>query len=93
MTIWTRIVSETCNAQIDNGAILYPVEPLTDKQIAALTLAARGLNHREMGRALELSPQTVRHTLTAARRKLAARNTAHAVALALTRHIIQLEEP
>ena len=64
---------------------------LSVRQNQVLQLAAHGLNHHEIGAALELAPQTVRHTLQAARRKLAARNTTHAVAIALQCNWITLE--
>ncbi len=65
---------------------------LTDREQELLSLAARGYNHREMSRALGIAPQTARHILQASREKLKARNTAHAVAIALTNHIVTLEE-
>jgi DNA-binding CsgD family transcriptional regulator len=65
---------------------------LSVRQREVLELAAGGLLDREIGAALHLSPQTVRHTLQAAREKLGARNTVHAVALALHQNLIALEE-
>lgn len=57
-----------------------------------LTLAAQGWNDREIGQRADLAGQTVRHHLQAARQKLRARNTAHAVAIALCQNLISLED-
>jgi DNA-binding NarL/FixJ family response regulator len=65
---------------------------LTARQREVLNLAAQGLSNREIGTDLELSPQTVRRHLQAIRVKLSARNTAHAVAIALTKKFISLED-
>lgn len=67
-------------------------DELTDRQVEVLNYAARGLRDAEIGAQMELAHQTVRHTLMAARKKLNARNTTHAVALALSQHLITLEE-
>lgn len=63
---------------------------LTDRQTSVLVCAAQGYNHREIAALLDISPQTARHHLQAVHEKLKARNTAHAVAIALTQHIIQI---
>jgi len=65
---------------------------LSERHAQILQLAARGLLDREIGDEVGLAPQTVRHYLTAIRSRLNARNTAHAVAIALTEQIITLEE-
>jgi DNA-binding CsgD family transcriptional regulator len=57
-----------------------------------LTCAARGLRDREIGVEIGLARQTVRHHLQAVRVKLKARNTTHAVAIALTQKLIHLED-
>lgn len=64
---------------------------LTARQREVLCLAAHGFLDREIGDELGLKSQTIRHTLTAARHKLRARNTVHAVAIALSAGIIQLD--
>lgn len=75
------------------GAFSLPmICDLSPRQQQALTGAARGLLDREIAGELGLAPQTVRHVLQAARRKLKARNTAHAVAIALTHNLISLED-
>lgn len=61
---------------------------LTDRQTSVLVWAAQGYNHREIAAILDISPQTTRHHLQAVHQKLKARNTAHAVAIALSQNII-----
>lgn len=56
---------------------------LTAKQRQCLVLAARGMKAREAAAVLGLSDETVRDHLEMVRFKARARNTAHAVALAL----------
>lgn len=65
---------------------------LTARRHEILQLAAQGYSHRESAADIGLAPQTVRHHLQAIRIKLKARNTAHAVAIALTQHLITLED-
>jgi DNA-binding CsgD family transcriptional regulator len=65
---------------------------LSDRQIEMLSWAARGLLDREIAETVGLAHQTVRHHLQATRVKLKARNTTHAVAIALVQNIITLED-
>lgn len=65
---------------------------LSRRQIEVLNSAARGMNNREIAAEVGLSAQTVRHHLMATRYKLNARNTTHAVAIALSDHLITLED-
>lgn len=56
---------------------------LTLHETEALSLAARGCSMREIAGELRKSPETVKAQLGLARLKLGARNTTHAVALAM----------
>lgn len=61
---------------------------LTYHETEALSLAARGCSTREIAGELRKSPETVKAQLGLARLKLGARNTTHAVALALGARLI-----
>ena len=78
--------------QGDNGHGAYRASlshvVLTPRQRQTLTHAANGMTDREIGEALGMAPQTVRHTLQAARKQLGASNTAHAVKIALENKLI-----
>ena len=65
---------------------------LSKRQREVLALAAQGLAGKEIGASLGCAEHTVRLHLIAVREKLSARNTTHAVALALTYQIISLED-
>jgi DNA-binding CsgD family transcriptional regulator len=65
--------------------------PLTDRQQQVLQLAAGGLHDWEMGDQLGLKAHTVRLHLMAARKKLGARNTTQAVAIALKCSLISVD--
>ena len=56
---------------------------LTRREIDVLALIANGLSHAEAAQRLDISDHTLRDHLASARLKLDARNTAHAVALAI----------
>lgn len=78
-----------------NGAECANTPPrfiLSRRQAQILSDAAHGLQSNEIAAGLGLSAQTVRHHLMATRLKLNARNTTHAVAIALVDHLITLEE-
>lgn len=62
--------------------------PLTRSELLALGAASHGLGWREAADALGWTPETVRSVLQDARRKLAAKNTAHAVALAMRQRLL-----
>lgn len=66
--------------------------PLSDRQLQVLQLAACGFSFWQIGDAIGIRGQTVRHHLQHAREALRARNTTHAVALALSKNLIKLEE-
>lgn len=66
-------------------ATLVPgqVEPLTDRELEVLAALARGGTNREVAAELHISHKTVMHHAASIYRKLAVRNRAEAVALAL----------
>jgi DNA-binding CsgD family transcriptional regulator len=64
---------------------------LRPRQRDVLSLAASGYSEIEIARALILSGFTVKNYLRSAREALGARNTANAVAIALSRQLIQLK--
>ncbi len=64
---------------------------ISARQCEVLRLAAAGLCDSEIAQALVLSVHTVRDHLRAIRERLGARNTTHAVSIALASGIISLE--
>jgi DNA-binding CsgD family transcriptional regulator len=75
------------SAEADGPFFVLPV--LADRQREVLALAARGLTHRQIAQKLYLSPYTVFEYLKSARERLGARNTAHAVAIAIVCGLIE----
>jgi len=73
-----------------SGAECKSTQPfyLPHRQALALSLAAAGLRDAQIGDEMGITLDTVRNHLVKARRRLGARNTTHAVALALTRGLI-----
>jgi DNA-binding CsgD family transcriptional regulator len=69
-----------------------PTLDLQPKERAALALAAHGLNTETIAEALGVSPDTAKSNLKRARDRLSARNTAHAVALAIRDGLIDMGE-
>lgn len=65
---------------------------LSGRQRQVLSLAAHGLRDNEMAARLSLSRSTIRQHLHKIHRQLKARNTTHAVVIALQRQILSLEE-
>ena len=61
---------------------------LSERQKSVLSLAAAGLTNQEIGRRLAITHSTVREHLLAIRRSLRALNTTHAVAIAVSRQLI-----
>lgn len=64
------------------SAVFAPPDPLTDRERAVLRLAHDGRSNKEIGRALELSPGTVRNYLSEAAAKLGASNRIEASRIA-----------
>lgn len=70
---------------------LTPVDekpPLTERQQDIIELLATGLSSKEIALRLRISPRTIEHQVEAIRRKLKARNVAHAVAIVVGRTIL-----
>ncbi len=65
---------------------------LSPRQREILSLAAQGLLDREIAERLQITGSTVRQHLCKIHHRLKARNTTHAVAIALEKHIIRLED-
>lgn len=65
---------------------------MTDLQRIILYWAACGLSNAEIGIKLELSERTIKNYLTIIYKILKAKNRAHAVALAISREIIDKVE-
>jgi len=70
-----------------------PTLELQPKEKAALALAADGLKTDPIAQALGVSPETAKTNLKRARDRLSARNTAHAVAIAIRRGLIDAGAP
>lgn len=70
--------------------VFEPVE-LSRRETEALILAARGLTAFEIGRRMAIAERTVKDHLYAAREKLGALNTTHAVAIALVLGHIKID--
>ncbi len=63
--------------------------PLTPRETEVLHLVAQGNSSKEVAITLSLSFRTVEHQIASAKRKLGARNVAHAVAIAMTRRMVR----
>lgn len=68
------------------------VSPLTPRQTSVLQLRAHGLSEREIGHLLVIAAGTVQKHLSAARERLGAVDTPHAVALAMHYGFISLDQ-
>ena len=66
-------------------------QDLTERQRDCLRLAAGGMGHQQIGRQLLIGHGTVEAELARARAKLGARNTAHAVGIAMHHGIVTAE--
>jgi two-component system, NarL family, response regulator len=67
-------------------------EPLSERETTVVALAARGLSNRQIADQLRTTENAVKHVFTGVLAKLAARDRAHAVALAVERNIIDLDD-
>lgn len=61
---------------------------LTERQVEIIGCVARGLDWREIGEELGISPLTVKKHILDTMRKMGARNKTHMVAMALAQNII-----
>jgi len=73
------------------GCPFFVARKLTGREIEALSLAALGLTSKGIARRLSIAERTAKDHLQAAREKLGAANTTHAVAIAVSRSLIQIE--
>jgi DNA-binding CsgD family transcriptional regulator len=69
-------------------AVLVGGTDLTTTEAQVLRLLARGLTRREVGERLNKSEETVKALSKTCRSRLRARNTAHAVAIAVSLDLI-----
>ena len=65
---------------------------LSRREAQVLHLAAEGWEYQEIGDRLGITRATVRNHMVSVRRKLGARNSLHALAIALRRKLISLDE-
>lgn len=71
-----------------NGIDAGEMRTLDRDELEVLTLSANGKSAEEIAASLKVSKSSVRNYLIVAARKLGARNTAHAVAIAVHRGLI-----
>ena len=74
--------------EFEQGGDSAPTTPLSPRELAAMTYLAKGLSRAQAASAMEISEHTLRVYIEAARHKLGALNTTHAVARALSRGLI-----
>ncbi|SIO40800.1 regulatory protein, luxR family [Rhodovulum sp. ES.010] len=74
--------------EFERGERLAPVAMLSPRELSAMTLLAKGLSRSQAAAELEISEHTLRVYIEAARHKLGAINTTHAVARALSAGLI-----
>jgi DNA-binding CsgD family transcriptional regulator len=70
------------------GDFDMPTPALSPRELAAMTYIAKGLNRAQAAAEMDISEHTLRVYIEAARHKLGALNTTHAVARALSRGLI-----
>lgn len=74
--------------ELERGPNPAPAAGLSPRELAAMTLLAKGLNRAQAAEELNISEHTLRVYIEAARHKLGALNTTHAVARALSAGLI-----
>lgn len=79
--------SDDAHSSLESGRFCLPI-----RQVEALRNAAAGMTSRDAARAMGISPCTVRSHLAKARDALGAKNTTHAVALAIARGILAIQD-
>jgi DNA-binding CsgD family transcriptional regulator len=72
----------------DNGGVSIPIATLSPRELSAMTFLAKGFSRAQAAEQLSISEHTLRVYIEAARHKLGALNTTHAVARALSSGII-----
>ena len=68
----------------ENDAVGVYAQPLSPREVTAMTYLANGLSRAQAAQKMEISEHTLRVYIEAARHKLGALNTTHAVARALS---------
>jgi DNA-binding CsgD family transcriptional regulator len=74
--------------EFEPGRAPEPAQPLSPREVDALTLLAIGYSRAQVAETLSISEHTVRVYIESARFKLGAMNTTHAVARAISRGLI-----
>ncbi|MFV0333161.1 MAG: autoinducer binding domain-containing protein [Tropicimonas sp.] len=74
--------------EFEQGGDSAPAPTLSPRELAAMTYLAKGLSRAQAAQEMEISEHTLRVYIEAARHKLGALNTTHAVARALSRGLI-----
>lgn len=74
--------------EFEQGGDSAPSPALSPRELAAMTYLARGLSRAQAAQEMSISEHTLRVYIEAARHKLGALNTTHAVARALSRGLI-----
>ncbi|WP_415857459.1 helix-turn-helix transcriptional regulator [Sagittula stellata] len=74
--------------EFEPGRTPEPAQPLSPREIEAMTLLAIGYSRAQAADTLSISEHTLRVYVESARHKLGAMNTTHAVAQALSRGVI-----
>lgn len=82
-----RLIQAMASVDVHGGT-----NRLTPHDLRLLTLLATGLHYHEVAYKLGISEASVKDEMKLARSKLGARNTTHAVALALDQGLIELAE-
>jgi DNA-binding NarL/FixJ family response regulator len=65
-------------------------DPLTDREIAIVTLAASGNSNKQIGAMLDITDVTVKGHMKSIFSKLGARDRTHAVTIAIKRGLIEV---
>lgn len=76
--------------EFETGAATGPTTALSPRELSAMTLLAKGMSRAQAAEQMEISEHTLRVYIEAARHKLGALNTTHAVARALSMGLIVL---
>ncbi|SEQ09991.1 helix-turn-helix transcriptional regulator [Thalassovita taeanensis] len=85
------LVAHFCNQkalEFEPGRKPEPAQPLSPREVDAITLIAMGHSRAQVADALSISEHTLRVYIESARFKLGAANTTHAVARAISRGLI-----
>lgn len=85
---FAKLVLKVCRRSADTGVMAAQVITLTPPERQALSLAARGYSTKESAIELGKSAETIKAQLGIARLKLGAKNSTHAVVIALNDGLI-----